>query len=110
MKLDEIRSAHPFIFAVRFRGIECGPGWTALIDSTVRELATERRDIRIVQIKEKMGGLRIYLEERTDETAKGILRRAEALSFSVCEVCGVPGRRLTSEGWARVRCETHGEL
>jgi len=109
MELDDIRSAHPCMFADRFRGFECGPGWAEVIDSTICELAAECPDARIVQTKEKVGGLRIYVEDKTDETAKAILRRAEDLSFSACEVCGDAGKRIASDGWVRVRCETHRE-
>ena len=87
--------------------VECG--WVALIDSTLRELAADCPESRIVQVKEKFGGLRIYLEDKTDETAKAILRRAEESSLRVCEVCGAPGQRMATHGWVRVRCDTHSE-
>jgi len=80
-----------------------------LIDSTLRELAEYCPEARVVQVKEKLGGLRIYLEDKFDETAKAILRRAEESSFSICETCGAPGERIAKEGWIRVRCETHRE-
>jgi len=80
-----------------------------LIDSTLSELAVECPEAHIVQVKKKLDGLRIYLEDKIDESAMAILRRAEDLSFSVSGVCGVLGERIVRGGWVRVRCGTHGE-
>ena len=107
--LNDLYSQHRGQFSQRFAGFQCGSGWARLIDSTLSELATDCPESRIVQVKEKFGGLRIYLEDKTDEPAKAILRRAEDLSFSVCELCGMPGERIASGGWVRVRCGTHRE-
>src|SRR5690606_478020 len=109
MQLDELHTQYLRQLAVRFRGFECGKGWARLIDTTLSELATNCPESRIVQVKEKFGGLRIYLKDKTDEPAKTILRRAEDLSFSVCELCGASGQKIVSDGWVRVRCEAHRE-
>lgn len=109
MDLNDLSTQYRGQFSQRFSGFQCGPGWVALIDSTLRELAADCPESRIVQVKEKFGGLRIYLEDKTDETAKAILRRAEESSLRVCEVCGAPGQRMATHGWVRVRCDTHSE-
>lgn len=109
MELDEVHTQHSHQFAARFRGFECGNGWAGLINSTLNKLAVDCPEARIAQVKEKLGGLRIYLEDKLDEHAKAIIRRTEESSLHVCETCGDAGKRIASDGWVRVRCETHGE-
>lgn len=72
---------------------ECGIGWRKLYQPIVDDIKQlniglpEDEKIRILQIKEKFGGLRIYLNyypaivrDRIDE--------AERLSYGTCEQCG----------------------
>lgn len=105
--MDDLYGKHRQRFAKRFPGFECGGGWATLIDSTLSEMAMKCPDVRIVQVKEKMGGLRIYLEDKRNEIAKGLLHDAEEISFTVCEICGEAGVRIASDGWVRVRCYGH---
>lgn len=110
MELDDLYGKHCQRFSTRFPGFECGNGWAPLIDSTLNKMAAECPDARIVQIKEKVGGLRIYLEDKSNETVKELLRNAEERSFAVCEICGDDAVRIASDGWVRVRCPAHSSL
>lgn len=109
MDLNAVHDKHADLFAPRFRGFECGNGWAGLIDEILTELRTACPNARIVQVKEKLGGLRIYLENKLDEEAKVILRRAELKSFTVCETCGAPGELRRTCGHVGVRCDQHWE-
>lgn len=59
----------------------------------------------IVQIKEKFGGLRFYVDGANLDQEKYI-DFAESLSVRVCEVCGKPGRRRQG-GWIKTLCDEH---
>lgn len=107
MDLNAVHAKHADMFAPRFRGFECGDGWAAIADEMLVELRSTCPGARIVQAKEKLGGFRIYLEDKLDEEAKTILRRAEAKSFTVCEVCGASGNLRTESGSVSVRCDQH---
>jgi hypothetical protein len=80
---------------------DCGPGWLPAI-IPVLEIC-EARGIRVVQIKEKFGGLRIYLDDTDDDVHAAILL-AESIASRTCEECGAPGE-LRGPGWYRTRCD-----
>jgi hypothetical protein len=58
-----------------------------------------------VQVKEKFGGLRFYVQAATDKHYNYI-NFAESMSYRTCEVCGNPGKRYT-DGWHQTLCDTH---
>lgn len=60
-----------------------------------------------VQIKEKFGGGRFY-HYGGDETTRGIVSMAEAISYRTCEVCGNKGvpRKMS---WQKTLCDKHYE-
>jgi len=92
-----------------------GPGWTPILEAVdgimawaIRTAVTNttvenpqfRNEqntvdamIRVVQIKEKFGALRIYwessgIEDRIKNEVYGATMMAESMSFKVCEKCG----------------------
>jgi Icc-related predicted phosphoesterase len=92
-------------------GFDCGPGWFPLIERTLGSLSRIARDdgldqMRIVQVKEKYGTLRIYLSGSNDR-ANAVVDAAEALSARICDLCGgavlAPPART---GWIVTRCAT----
>lgn len=107
MNLEAVRLKHADLFSSTFRGLECGEGWSALIDETLSELHRRRPHALVSQVKEKLGGLRMYVVDKLDEEAKAILRSAEEHSFLVCAICGCRGSIVSTPGWVRVRCATH---
>lgn len=63
----------------------------------------------IVQIKEKFGELRIYLDMPLPNMyAWGVVDFAEEMSRVTCEVCGAPGETIT-KGWHKTLCEQHAK-
>lgn len=74
-------------------GIECGKGWKHLYQPIIDYVAEYNKDkdederIRIMQIKEKFGELRIYLSHYTEELDE-MISEAEDKSYNTCETCG----------------------
>ena len=72
-----------------------------------------RKDIELLeypqvqQIKEKFGGLRIYLSNE-DDYIFGIINMAEAMAARTCEVCGAKGH-LRGGSWLKTLCDEHHE-
>jgi hypothetical protein len=94
----------------------CGEGWSNLLEKTlfnineeeqyIKEYYKEYKPLKIVQIKEKFGCLRIYFKGGND-FMKGIIRLAESLSSDICEKCGEKGKLRTSDGYHYTACEKH---
>lgn len=85
---------------------ECGPGGHPLITAALTKIeALALADLEVVQVKEKFGGLRIYLSFETDET-DAIIRAAEEEAKVTCEECGSrETARLRGGGWLRTLCD-----
>ena len=60
-----------------------------------------------VQVKEKFGGLRFYLDRATEQQYNYVTF-AESMSYRTCEVCGDSGDYYT-DGWHQVLCEKHAK-
>ena len=58
-----------------------------------------------VQVKEKWGGLRFYVNS-SDHYIDGAIALAESLSLRTCEICGSPGKPRGG-GWVRTLCDGH---
>ena len=101
------------------RGIECGDGWFAIIDRLSRACEVEITMLisqgldkecwpRVAQIKEKLGGLRFYLNGRVSDQLRSQILQAEAddgESFRTCEHCGAAGR-LRGGSWMHTCCDS----
>lgn len=124
-KFSTLRERYPAIFApseyesepVDSCGVECGDGWFDVIDSlcssvqryvdhTVRRGAAHLEDVqpRAVQVKEKFGGLRFYVDGG-DDVVHHLIDLAETHSTKVCETCGARGRQQRDCGWVYTSCD-----
>lgn len=83
---------------------DCPDGWLPIADRLFARLVEAGWDRRLGQIKEKFGGLRVYLDSHDDRWSEAI-REAEAESFKTCQTCGEPGRRRGVGGWLMTSCE-----
>ncbi|KAK0184512.1 hypothetical protein F5146DRAFT_240949 [Armillaria mellea] len=83
-------------------GLECSRGWEGLIRQICNQL--KGKDVAFIQIKEKFGKLRIYVEDGDPETQR-YLQEMEEKSAKVCEKCGKPGNLAVSNGWLFATCE-----
>jgi hypothetical protein len=61
----------------------------------------------VVQVKEKFGTLRFYVQAATTEHYNYI-SFAESMSGRTCEICGNPGKRR-GRGWIYTACDAHAE-
>ncbi len=89
-------------------GFMCGEGWHPLIMDALGKIQKivdeEGLDVRVTEIKEKYGGLRIYLDSYTDEI-QTIIDAAEEKSLTTCEVCGKEAKQHIVNGWVCTRCD-----
>lgn len=91
----------------RYWGFQVEDGWFGLIEEAAKHLATVAA--HVVQVKQKFGGLRIYVEPNDfncpidPETSK-LLADIEARSYDVCEICGQPSRKDKPKNWSSTFC------
>jgi hypothetical protein len=118
-----------------------GPGWRTIlecldgimvntIENAVANATKAREEYRkegnsadaaivVGQIKEKFGGLRVYLDsmtgicESSQNEVYGAIRQAEAMSYRMCEKCGsMDGvetrvKKGAKFGWSLTMCAEH---
>lgn len=130
---DKLYEKYPQLFSNRNKsprescmawGCECGNGWFDIISNlcwyikqhedniigqtkwkqqTNPDYISDYIPVKFDQIKEKFGGLRVYLSGG-DEYVKGLVRMAEGFSYKICEVCGERGSP-NKGGWITTLCE-----
>lgn len=94
------------------RGIETCDGW----DGVVAELCIQLRrremlgdpPIQFLQVKEKMGLLRVYVSRPASDAQIAVIRRFEACSAEVCWVCGATCMPPHGDGPHDGACGLHG--
>ena len=89
-------------------GFECGEGWYGIIKELIegiervadKELDSwMRKHIRVVQVKEKFGTLRFYLNlTYATDALEELIRDAEEKSAITCEICGKLGKLCKIRG------------
>ena len=109
------RKAFPIISGEWNKWWSVGEGWFQLmweLGEALEAIARRSQDegkplMRIVQVKEKFGGLRCYLDHAPDE-AIALTQAASIRSGAICEACGEPGNPCTSSrGWRKTLCPYH---
>jgi hypothetical protein len=79
------------------------------IDNAKTKLDEETEKVPVaVQVKEKFGGLRFYVQAATDKHYSYITF-AESMSYRTCEECGAPGKTYT-DGWHTTLCDIHAAM
>lgn len=91
-------------------GIECGDGWYDLVKEFSQKVSDlilqyDLEGIYPIQIKEKWGVLRVYMNVYNDKIAE-LVDEYQDKSFKICEQCGKEGS-LRNGSWVRVFCEDH---
>ena len=100
--LEQLQRDYPGSFECE---VSCNGGWSDLIRAYM-ELQTSRGHPAPIfrQIKEKLGGLRLF----EDVVRSELDEIACFLSEAICEVCGAPGERGENGiGWISTRCRFH---
>lgn len=93
-------------------GFDCGDGWFDIIYELCRAIQKDCDDsgkyqVVALQVKEKFGLLRFYVDSGSDETYR-LIEAAEEKSVETCEICGKPGKLDQVNGWWQTTCEKHG--
>lgn len=93
-------------------GIECDDGWQGLITEFCRDTRwiLEQKGlplstVRVEQIKEKFGGLRIYARVGGVPDVFDVIDHYEKLSYRFCERCGLHGTLRTHRPWYKTLCD-----
>ena len=105
-------------------GFRCCDGWFDIIfhlcerlEPLVANLDDSGEEFQVLQVKEKFGELRFYVNRRTDEIREAI-RSACQLSWRTCELCGKDAgsfaqrgklRRPAANGLFNTLCSSCGE-
>ncbi len=97
-------------------GFECDDGWFDLIWKLCENIEKELKYLyilydeepfKVVQVKEKFGGLRFYTNWETEEISN-LIETAEEKSYTICEICGGEGS-LRRGGWLKTLCDKHAK-
>ena len=83
-------------------------GWNLIIKNLIQDLIRLGWNKEVIQVKEKFGGLRFYINEGTDAIHERI-GQAELESMKTCEITGRPGKLRTDIGWYRTLCDEEYE-
>ena len=79
------------------------------IDESKAKMEEEAAKVSVaVQVKEKFGGLRFYVNGATDKH-RNFISFAESMSYRTCEECGAVGKTYT-DGWHRTLCDIHAAM
>jgi hypothetical protein len=99
-------------------GFEHGDGWFDILWRLCVDLEPLVADLEqntgekfeVLQVKEKFGGLRFYVNIKNDVIHDRIYAAQEE-SFHTCEVCGQPGTRREGNGgaWIKTFCKKHAK-
>ncbi len=73
-------------------GFTCDRGWLPLLDRLFSDLDVIRQeddltDLKVIQVKEKFGGLRVYVRDGNVRVKERIWE-AEDEAYATCETCG----------------------
>lgn len=94
MKLEDLRHSIP-------------DGWLNTFgEMLVDEVNSVAPDSKVIEAKEKYGGLRLSLETKHNyEEVIGIVDKYEVLSQNICAICGKPDVKITNAGWIYPLCK-----
>jgi hypothetical protein len=104
---DKLIERFPFLRPEWKEHFFCNDGWFSLLwefGERIEKIKPE--NYKILQIKEKFGGLRLNGENESEEI-KEIVREIESRSYTVCEFCGKPGKLRRPMVWIRTLCFKH---
>ena len=89
--------------------IDVDEGWYQIVVDCSKEIDTIYPHYKILQIKQKFGGLRFYLDIYGDATNEQrnqvyeVIRKYEKLALQTCEATGLRGVAMKSpHGWLKI--------
>ena len=123
----DLVARHPALFDQEINGRVTAPGfpsvgdgWRDLVETAIGRMATAVARapggvLKIGQIKQKFGTLRLYLDkcdgfpETTRAAIEEAISLAEARSACTCETCSAEGRLYDKGGYLFTACGQHAE-
>lgn len=111
MKLPSEESIIKKYSYMKLPHFECDDGWNKLISDLCRDLAKvdKKKEIRVLQIKEKYGSLRFYTSY-FNQKCHEIINDYEFKSCQICEICGETGQECVNEvNYYKTLCDKHQE-
>jgi hypothetical protein len=81
-------------------------GWLGIIQRLFEELISLGWEKKFISVKEKFGGMSIFLENLPENGFKIVLD-AEKETFSTCQICGEKGEQEKIKGWVYTLCKEH---
>lgn len=102
--IDDTKTQFPALFKdIHPCNFGCGEGWKTIINDLCTQIkALGLPNLRVVQIKEKFGGLRFYVDG-ADNAVYDLIAEAEKKASQTCELCGAPGKEREG-GWYATMC------
>lgn len=82
-----------------------GSGWAIIVGDLYDKVKDLDPDCYVVQVKEKFGGLRFYVENVCNSEVYNIIDKAEAKASVTCESCGADARVQRLGGWLKCVCD-----
>lgn len=103
----------PALKGIEHHGMAIGNGWHDLLEQLLLDI--ERLNptgFKILQIKEKFGGLRFYFQVNPEfqDAVNEMVAQAERVAEATCEVCGEPGELRVDRPWLKTLCDTHSVI
>lgn len=112
-KTEKLFEDYPDLFKRKLltHGFDCQDGWFILLDELAdrirqyRDQCSESEELEIIQIKQKMGALRIFIRGG-NEIIQKLIKEAEDKSKLICELDGEPasGLCVCAPHWYRYLC------
>jgi hypothetical protein len=93
-------------------GFEIGEGWMSLVIELLDKIQhlvdnnPEYSGLQVIQVKEKYGSLRVYLNYYYKEI-EDIISEYEEKSCYICEECGEKGEIRNINNWYTALCDKH---
>ncbi len=103
-KVDELLVKHGIAYPPC--GAHIGEGWLFLVDKLFSDMIAAGWDKDLQQLKEKFGGLRVYIGT-WNEPIKQLIRGAYEVAAITCEECGEVGKLRNCGGRMATMCQKH---
>lgn len=87
--------------------LDCvGKGWRSILEDLHQELMGIDPNYQTAQVKEKFGGLRVYLLSEKNDAVLLAVGKALNKSLTTCENCGEPGSLQIENYWVKTLCSS----
>ena len=106
---DIIMTEFSNLYSECLAGFSIGNGWLQEVYNLSKEISENFPDIKILQVKEKFGDLRIYYAPYSD-TADQMIQNTETACSKICEQCGSKIEvHKSGKFWTKTLCKFHRE-